>query len=314
MTTNAFVFPGQGSQCVGMGAELLAAEPEIVGYYLACAEEASGLPITRLCLRGPFERLTATDAAQPAVCAVSLAAAELACRCGLWPRLVAGHSLGEYTAAIVAGALGVEDGLRLVALRGRLMADVQSRRPGGMVAIIGLSNECVSELCAEAGALGTITAANINTPLQIVCSGELAAVQRLSELAARAGARKVVRLAVGAAFHSTLMAPVAKELERAAESVAWVDPVTPLASAATGEIVWTGTAVRHALTTQITAPVRWVDCVRALVKAGCDTFLELGPGRTLTGLIRQIERSAATYAASSPKGLDAFVDASGWVT
>ena len=172
MSKTAFVFPGQGSQKVGMGSDLLEAAPDVFEHYLSMADEASGLQIRQLCLEGPIEDLTSTDAAQPALFATSLAVADLARDRGLRPDFVAGHSLGEYTAAVASGSLDVEDGMRLVARRGRLMADAQSERPGAMAAIIGLDRERVEELCAQASSVGVVAPANLNTPAQIVCSGE----------------------------------------------------------------------------------------------------------------------------------------------
>ncbi len=306
----AFVFPGQGSQKVGMGSDLLAAMPDVFDRYLEQADEASGLEIRRLCLEGPIEQLTATEAAQPALFATSLAVAEVAREQGLAADFVAGHSLGEYTAAVFSGALEVQDGMRLVARRGRLMADIQSSRPGAMAAIIGLEPERVSQLCAEASAAGVVAPANLNTPSQIVCSGEEAGVLRLIELAEQAGAERAVRLKVGAAFHSSLMEPVQREMAEAMDGVQWRDPETPLVGNASGQVKSTGAEIRAALIAQIASPVLWVDCVRTLRREGCDQFLELGAGRTLSGLIRQIDTDAETFSADSPKKLDKFAQRS----
>ena len=269
----AFLFPGQGSQKVGMGADLLEARPDVYERYLSQADEASGLPIRKLCLEGPIEELTATDAAQPALFATSLSVAEVAGENGLRPDFVAGHSLGEYTAAVASGALSLDDGMRLVSQRGRLMSEIQSERPGAMAAIIGLPYERVTGLCDEASAAGPVSPANLNTPAQIVCSGEEAAVVRLLELAEQAGADKAIRLQVGAAFHSELMVPVQAKMAEAMDGVSFSDPTTPMVGNASGELKTTGDAVREALIAQIASAVRWVDCVRTLVNNGCDTFL-----------------------------------------
>lgn len=304
MDTTAFVFPGQGSQRVGMGAGLREARPELFDRYLDLAGEASGLDVRRLALEGPIEELTRTDVAQPALFALSLALAELAGERGLAPDFVAGHSLGEYTAAVAAGALSLDHGMRLVALRGHLMANTQNERPGAMAAIIGLAPAAVERLCTDAGSAGIVAPANFNTPEQIVVSGEEAAVKRVIELAPGAGARKAVALQVGAAFHSRMMVPVQRELAGEMESIPWSDPRVPMASNASGQLAGTAAEIRQALIDQIASPVRWIDCVRTMVEHGCTQFLELGPGRVLSGLVRQIEPGARVFAADSPAKLD----------
>jgi [acyl-carrier-protein] S-malonyltransferase len=309
MQTTAFVFPGQGSQKVGMGAELRTALPEIFERYLSMADEASGLDVTRLVAEGPTEELTRTDVAQPALFAVSLAVAEAAADLGLSSDFVAGHSLGEYTAAVAAGALGLEEGMRLVARRGRLMADIQSQSPGAMAAVIGLDRAAVEKLCAEAAGAGEVAPANLNTPEQIVVSGEDAAIDRVVELAPGAGAKRAIRLQVGAAFHSRMMEPVQRELAEHMKSIAWSDPRVPMASNASGGLASTADEVRQALIAQIASPVRWVDCVTTMVGEGCQMFLELGPGRVLGGLVRQIEPGVKVFAADSPAKLEEFAAA-----
>lgn len=302
----AFVFPGQGSQRVGMGAELQKSHRDLFEHYAGLADSVSGLPIGKSCLEGPIESLTETQVAQPALFAVSLALHDWASQAGLRPDFVAGHSLGEYTAAVAAKALSLKDGMALVSLRGRLMAEVQKEIPGAMAAIIGLSYDALRDLSVQASAAGQVGIANLNTPTQTVVSGDEAGVARILELAVPAGAEKAIRLQVGAAFHSVFMTPIQERLAETMEAIEWRDPEVPLASIASAELVTTAEGVRRALIAQIASPVRWVECVRTLVRSGCASFLELGPGRVLSGLIRQIDPSVETTSADTPQKVTGF--------
>jgi len=311
MSKIAFLYPGQGSHRVGMGGEILEAHPEVMEGFFEAAQQASDLDIRTLCLEGPMEELTRTEVAQPALFAVSMAMTELARQAGVQPDFVAGHSLGEYTAAVAAGCLGAAEGMALVSERGRRMADIQSQRPGAMGAVIGLPAEQVDELCETARAAGVVAPANLNTPTQTVVSGEEEAVQRLLDLATEAGAEKAILLRAGAAFHSELMEPVRDALAETMAGLEWHDPKPPLVSNASAQVVDSAAGVREALTVQITSPVRWADCVRTLLDAGVTSFLELGSGRVLGGLVRQIEPEADVLSADSPKKLAKFLERAG---
>src|SRR5262245_2275613 len=220
-----------------MGGDLLETEGDLLTDYLRQAEAASGQPIRKIMLEGPMEALTRTEVAQPALFCVSLAVTDAARARGLHPDLVAGHSLGEYTAAAASGAISVEDGIELVCLRGRLMGEIGDERPGAMAAIIGLDADRLRALCEQASDKGMVTLANINSPTQIVVSGEEDGVVRLMELAEGAGASRVVRLQVAAAFHSELMKPVQEQMADAVRDVAWSDPRVPVAANARGDLV-----------------------------------------------------------------------------
>jgi [acyl-carrier-protein] S-malonyltransferase len=305
----AFLFPGQGSQKVGMGAELLEAEGDLLAGYLAQAEAASGQSVRRLALEGPIEALTRTEVAQPALFCVALAAMDAARARGIEPDFVAGHSLGEYTAACASGAVSVEDAIELVSLRGRLMGEIGDERPGAMAAVIGLDVDALTGLCEQASDAGAVALANINSPTQIVVSGEEDGVVKLMELAEGAGAARVVRLQVAAAFHSEMMKPVQEQMADAIRDVAWTDPRVPVAANARGGLVSDAESLQAALVEQIASPVRWVDCVQALAAAGAETFLEVGPGRVLGGLVRQIQAGADVFSADSPARLEEFAAA-----
>jgi [acyl-carrier-protein] S-malonyltransferase len=300
----AFIFPGQGSQRVGMGAGLRATDPGLYDCYLGRAEELSGLPLRRH-LDGPMEVLTRTEVAQPALFALELALYELAGEHGVRPRCVGGHSVGEYAAAVAAGCLSPDDGIRLVVERSRRMAAVQEAQRGAMAAILGPSADSVAAWCALARDAGAVAVANLNTPTQTVASGSARAVDEVCAMARGTGAR-AVRLPVGGAFHTPYMRPVQAAVARAVTALAWRDAKVPMASNVSGAVISSAADVRAALVEQVTAPVRWVDCVRALVNAGCTTFLELGPGRVLANLVRAVDPTVEVHAADSRAALATF--------
>ena len=278
----SWVFPGQGSQSVGMGEG--EAQPAIETWEIA--REILGWDLRSVCLHGPAELLASTTVAQPAILTASVAAGRALEATGLMPDLVAGHSVGELAALVVARALSFEEALHVVMVRASAMARAGGDRPGSMAALIGLPAERVTTICSETP--GVVVVANVNTADQIVISGEDAAVQTAGEIARAAGARRVIPLAVSVAAHSPLMRPAAEELERALASVTLLEPAIPFASCITGDFVSAPDEIKRELVRAMTDPVDWVACVETLRAAGTDLFVEVGPGRVLSGLVRRI--------------------------
>lgn len=288
----AFLFPGQGSQAVGMGRDL-AENFTIARQAFEEADEALGFSISRLCFDGPIEQLKQTEYTQPAIFTVSVAVDRVLRSHNATPTHVAGHSLGEYSAAVAAGMLGFSDAIKALQLRGRFMQEAVPEGQGAMAAILGLTAEPVIALCAQAQAETgePVSAANLNSPEQIVISGSAAAVARASELAKSGGAKKVVALQVSAPFHCALMQPAQDRLTDVLKTVPFNEAAFPLVCNVDAKIVADGDVERDALIRQVTAPVRWVESMQLLIAEGVTRFYEVGPGKVLTGLLRQIDRS-----------------------
>ncbi|MCX2727748.1 ACP S-malonyltransferase [Thermomicrobium sp. 4228-Ro] len=296
----ALLFPGQGSQHVGMG-QRVHQFSEAARRVFAQAEEILGMPLRRLCFEGPVEELTDTANAQPAILTVSLAYLEAIRErlhelgTSLQPLVLAGHSLGEFTALVAANALRFEDALRLVRERGRLMREASLERPGGMAAVLGLEREALEAVCREASELGLVVVANDNAPGQLVISGEERALQRAMELAAQRGAKRVVRLGVTVASHSPLMERVAQALAELLARIPLREPEIPIVANVTGRILSTVEEIRRELAGQVALPVQWTATVREMRSRGVTTFLEVGPGQVLTGLVKKIQRDVEAY-------------------
>ncbi|MDD2554280.1 MAG: ACP S-malonyltransferase [Desulfotomaculaceae bacterium] len=286
----AYVFPGQASQYAGMGKEFYQEYPEAAAIYQK-ADEALGFSLSRLCFEGPQEELNLTANTQPAVLTTSAAClAVLSNIGGLVPGAVAGHSLGEYTALVAAGSLVFEDAVRLVRKRGQYMQEAVPVGAGGMAAILGLSTELVAEACLQASAAGVVEAVNLNCPGQVVIAGDTAGLEAAGPLLKAAGARRVAPLPVSAPFHSSLMIPAGKRLAADLEQVTVADPQIPVVANVSADLVCTGQEVKDSLIKQVYSPVRWEECVLKMISLGVDTFIEVGPGKVLSGLIKKISR------------------------
>ena len=300
----AFLFPGQGAQAVGMGRALADAFPEARAVF-AEADEALGFPLSEICWDGPAERLRETRYTQPALLTHSVAAWRLVERAGLRPEWSAGHSLGEYSACVAAGALEFRDAVRLVHLRGTLMFEAGQQRPGTMAALLGVDRDGAERLCQAASAAGVVVPANLNAPGQVVISGERAGVDEAARLAESFGAKRVVRLEVSGAFHSPLMESAARGLAEALERTAIRDARCPVIANVTGAPVQRADEIRDALARQVLGAVRWEDSMRRLLELGAEGFVEIGTGRVLRGLLRGIDKAAAAWNVEDPGTLAA---------
>lgn len=306
----AFLFPGQGAQAVGMGRALAEAYPEAREVFEA-ADRTLGFPLSGLCWNGPAEDLRKSVNTQPALLTHSVAALRLVERAGLAPSFVAGHSLGEYSACVAAGAIVFEDALRLVHTRGRLMYEAGLARPGAMAAILGLDTATVEAACAEAAGAGVVRAANLNAPGQVVISGEVAAVDAACEFAKAKGAKRAIKLEVSGAFHSPLMQSASDGLNEALDRTPIQDARCPVIANVSAAPVQKADAIRAALREQLLSAVRWEESMRFLIAQSLNGCVELGTGKVLRGLLRTLDKEATSWNVEDPESLHATLTALG---
>jgi [acyl-carrier-protein] S-malonyltransferase len=307
MTKTAFIFPGQGSQTVGMGRDLYDNFPTARTVFDE-ADAALGFPLSKLIFEGPEDQLKLTEHTQPAILTVSVAAARVLAEKGITPALTAGHSLGEYSAHVAAGTFSFSDAVRTVRARGRYMQQAVPAGVGAMAAILGLSADLINDICSQVSDdltplpnspdakdfspnSAVVSPANLNSPDQTVISGSAAAVERAADLCKQAGAKRTVMLQVSAPFHCALMQPAQDALATDLESIAFNDPAFAVASNVDARLLTRGPESRDCLIRQVTGSVRWVECIQLLIAQGATHFIEVGPGKVLSGLMRQIDRN-----------------------
>jgi len=309
--TVAYIFPGQGSQFAGMGRELAehsAAAREV----FAEADDALGFSLSELCFEGPDEALQLTENTQPAILATSVAALRALEAEGLpSPAFVAGHSLGEYSALVASGALTLKDAVRTVRARGRYMQEAVPVGVGAMAAILGADAETVADACREAAQGEVCSPANVNSPKQIVIAGDAAAVERAMELLKARGAKRAIKLQVSAPFHCALMQPAQDRLSADLDQVEFADLRVPLVCNVDAIAISSGDEARRSLVRQVSSPVRWLESVKFLATAGVETFVEVGPGKVLAGLVRQTLPDARCLNVADAASLEAATTALG---
>ena len=312
MSKLAFIFPGQGSQAAGMGKALHDAFPEARAVFDA-VDEALGEKLSTLCFEGPDEALKLTANTQPSILTVSSAAAAVLAARGIRPDLVAGHSLGEYSALVAAGALSAADAARAVRARGTFMQEAVPAGQGAMSAVLGLDPERVRAICesVQAATGKVVSPANYNDPNQTVIAGDAAAVAEAGLRLKEAGAKRVLPLPVSAPFHCALMAPVKARLEPVLRAVAWAEPAVPVVTNVEAKANRETARIVPLLVEQVTAPVRWIEIVQELGRLGVTRVVEVGPGTVLGGLVRRIEKGIEVHSVADPASLDKTLAAIG---
>ena len=304
MPKKALLFPGQGSQKVGMGLDFFEAFPAARAVFDE-ADDALGFPLSKLCFQGPEEDLKLTENTQPAILTCSIAIlAVLRARGLAQADFVAGHSLGEYSALVAAGGMDFRDAVRLVRKRGRYMQEAVPAGEGAMAALLGMDFDKVEQVCEQAAQGQVVSPANLNSPGQVVIAGHTAAVERAVALAKPAGALKAVMLPVSAPFHCALMRPAQQQLAADFDAISFLDLEIPLVNNAEARIVRNAAEARRGLEEQVPNPVRWEESIRLLAAQGVGDFLEIGPGRVLTGLLRSIDRNLSGQAVGDVGSLE----------
>ncbi len=299
----AFIFPGQGSQRAGMGKELAEQFPAARAVFDQ-ADQALEFSLSKLCFEGPEEELKLTANTQPAILTTSVAAYRVLEEKGIVPDYVAGHSLGEYSALVASGCLSLSEAVVTVRNRGTYMQEAVPAGQGAMAALLGLPLPKVQQVCEQAAQGQVVVPANLNSPGQIVISGHKEAVERAAAAAKDAGAKRAVLLPVSAPFHSSLLQPAAARLESDFQRIRFGGLSIPLVTNVDAEVIETPQAARDALLRQVPAPVRWEESMRKLIELGCDCFIEVGPGKVLAGLQRQIDRSVRALSVEDPASLE----------
>lgn len=298
----AFIFPGQGAQYVGMGAELYKNFKSARDVF-STADEVIGFNLSELCFYGPEDKLKETVVTQPAVLTTSIACLSVLKEFGILPDAVAGLSLGEYSALVAAGSIDLEDAVPLVQKRGQFMQEAVPLGEGAMAAVMGLSREDVEHLCRKASEAGVVEPANFNCPGQIVIAGHTGAVKEAVRIAKEMGAKKVVELPVSAPFHTRLLEPAGIKLEKELSKVDVEDTKVPLVANVSAEFIHTREQIKAALIKQVSSPVKWEDSIRRLAREGITTFVEVGPGKALSGFVKKIDRSLKTFSVENLDGL-----------